>query len=298
MNLKHLESFVAVAEHLHFTRAANALGVAQPALSQQIRKLERELGVDLFVRTSRNVELSEFGRALLPRARLVLRQVEVARSEVREIAGLTRGRLHVGASGTIAAFLLPDILARYRSLYPEIVLEITQRRSEATLDLVEAGTLDVGLVRLPFRPTSLDVTPVLTEPLYAALPPRHPLADRAELRLEDLEDDAFIMPAREEEPFYGSVLNLCAEAGFTPTVISAGAEYTTVFRLVGMGMGVSIISALGTHLQVEPTPAFVRIDAERAISPIVLVASPTEALPPSALAFRDLVLRWHRPSDS
>lgn len=298
MKLKHLEYFVAVAEHAHFTRAATKLKVAQPALSQQIQKLEQELGVKLFVRNSRNVELTEYGKALLPRARQLLHQAEVARDEIRQIAGLEHGYLRVGASGTIAAFLLPDMLAEYRRLYPGIVLEITQRRSEVTLELVEAGKLDVALVRLPFRPTGLDVTPVFTEPLYAALPPNHALAHADRLTLRDLRGDAFIMPVGESEPFYNVVMNLCVEDEFRPNIISAGAEYTTVFRLVGMGMGVSIVSELATQLRVTPSPSFVRVDNPKATSPIVLVAAPAANLSPASQAFCELALRWRRAATS
>ena len=176
MNFRQLECFVVVAEHLHFTKAAEQLRIAQPALSQQIRKLERDLGVKLFNRSNRKVELTDFGRALFPRARQLLTQASIARSEVEEMAGLARGHLRVGASGTIAAFLLPEILTEFRRCYPNIVLKIVQRRSEPILDLVETGNLDVGIIRLPFRGTALEVTPVFTEPLYAALPPSHPAA--------------------------------------------------------------------------------------------------------------------------
>lgn len=294
MNFRHLECFVAVAEHLHFTRAAEQLEIAQPALSQQIRKLEQDLGVELFRRNNRKVELSEFGRSLLPRARQLLNQASIARREIKEMAGLARGHLRVGASGTIAAFLLPDILARYRDLYPNIVIEIVQRRSEPILDLVETGKLDIGIIRLPFRRTKLEITPIFTEPLYAALPPIHPSSGTEAVTLRDLKQDPFIMPVRQDEPFYGMMINLCTEENVTPNVISEGAEYTTVFRLVGMGMGISIVSELATNLKVTPSPAFVRIDHPKATSPIVLVANTKEALSPAARALHDLAVTWQK----
>lgn len=294
MNLKRLEYFVAVAEQLHFTKAAEQLGVAQPALSQQVRRLENELGAELFHRSNRSVELSEYGKTLLPRARLLLHHASVAKAELRELAGLERGHLRVGASGTIAAFLLPEMLAEYRRIYPNVVLEIMQRRSEAILDAVESGRLDIGLIRLPFRRTTLEITPMFTEPLYAALPPDHHAASWQVLQLDDLESDPFIMPVGESEPFYSALLNLCAESDFIPEVISAGAEYTTVFRLVGMGMGVSVVSEQATELKVEPSPAFVRVDNPKATSPVVMVGGPKETLSPAAQAFHALVTRWRK----
>lgn len=292
MNLRHLECFVAVAEQLHFTRAAEQLKIAQPALSQQIRRLEQDLGVELFNRSNRNVALTEFGKALLPRAHQLLNQASIARSEIEEMAGLAYGRLRVGASGTIAAFLLPEILTEFRRRYPNIVLGIVQRRSEPILELIETGNLDVGIIRLPFRKTALEVTPVFTEPLYAALPPSHPAATAQVVPLHHLEKDAFIMPVSEGEPFYNVLVNLCIEENFSPNVILAGAEYTTVFRLVGMGMGVSVVSELATNLQVTPAPAFVRIDHPRASSPVVIVAGSKEVLSPAAQAFYELALTW------
>lgn len=289
MNLKRLEYFTALAKHLHFTRAAQELGIAQPALSQQIRKLEAELGVPLFERSNRHVALSEFGEAFEPRAQALLQQMRTARQEVRALAGLERGVLRVGASGTIAAFLLPELLAAYRRAHPQCVLHLLQRRSEGILDQVEAGELEIGLIRLPFRRTALRITPLRTDPLYAALPPRHPLATADRLHLRQLANDDVIMCVSRSEPFYDVVVNLCAEAGFAPNVISDGAEYTTVFRLVAMGMGVSIVSGLATRHRVEPRPAFVRIDDAKATSPIVMVSERAELLSPPASTFFELV---------
>jgi DNA-binding transcriptional LysR family regulator len=292
VNLRRLEYFVTVAKHLHFTRAADELEIAQPALSQQIRRLEGELGVQLFERTSRNVELSEFGKALLPRAHALLNQARIAKREVRALAGLERGVLRVGASGTIAAFLLPELIARYREMHPRSLLHILQRRSEGILDLLEAGDLEVGLIRLPFRHTSLQITPLITEPIYAALPLDHPLASEASIRLGQLAEDDFVMCVSQAEPFYEVVINLCAEEGFEPRVIADGAEYTTVFRLVVMGMGVSIVSGLATRHKVDPQPALVRIDGTKASSPIVMVSRrPAELSKPAGTFFEMVAQR-------
>jgi LysR family hydrogen peroxide-inducible transcriptional activator len=164
---------------------------------------------------------------------------------------------------------------------------MVQRRSEPILDLVEAGKLDIGLIRLPVRSTTLDVVHLFTEPLYAALPRAHPHAGAEAIPLRALKDDPFIMPVAETEPFYQVLTNLCVEEGFSPNVISAGAEYTTAFRLVGMGMGVSVVSRQGTNFRVSPSPTFVRIDNPKATSPVVMVLT-KEALSPAAQAFFEL----------
>jgi LysR family hydrogen peroxide-inducible transcriptional activator len=164
---------------------------------------------------------------------------------------------------------------------------MVQRRSEPILDLVEAGKLDIGLIRLPIRSTILDVVHLFTEPLFAALPRAHPHAGADMVSLRALKDDPFIMPVAETEPFYQVLTNLCVEEGFSPNVISAGAEYTTAFRLVGMGMGVSVVSRQGTNFRVSPSPTFVRIDNPKATSPVVMVLT-KEALSPAAQAFFEL----------
>jgi DNA-binding transcriptional LysR family regulator len=291
MNLRQLECFIAVAQHLNFTRAAEELGMAQPPLSQHVRKLEAEFGVVLFTRSKHHVELTEVGRAFLPRAKSLVYQAEVARYEVMEMAGLKRGHLRVGASGTIAAFFLPDVLTAYRSKYPNISLHIVQHRSETILGMVEAGELDIGLLRLPLKDTSLEVTKIGSEPLYAALPPNHRLAQQSTISLGCLHDEPFVMCVDKREPFYSVVSTLCASEGFIPNVICAGAEYTTVFRLVGMGMGVSISSELATNLRVEPSPVFTRLDNPDAIITSVMVAGPKNARSSAAQAFYATVLR-------
>lgn len=294
LDLTYVRYFVALAEHLNFTRAAEHIGIAQPALSQQIHKLEATLQVKLFHRTKRRVELTDAGKAFLPHAVALLQQSRRAQQELLEITGLKRGSFHVGASGTIAAFLLPDLLASFRRHYPGIAFEITQQRSETILDLVETGKLDLGLVRLPFREAKLEVAMLKTEALYAALPSVHSLAQAPCVTIDQLKDDPFIMCVSETEPFYDVILDLCRSANFQPNIISVGAEYPTVFRLVGMNMGVSIVSELATRLLVTPGPSFVRVDHPRAMSTIVLISGRGERMTAAGDAFREFILSRNR----
>ncbi|MBA3891745.1 MAG: LysR family transcriptional regulator [Gemmatimonadaceae bacterium] len=297
MNLRQLECFIAVAHHLSFTRAAAELGMAQPPLSQHIRRLEAEFGVALFLRTNRRVELTDVGRAFLPRARSLIHQAQIARSEIVEMAGVHRGHLRVGASGTLAAFLLPELIAEFRGRYPKITVQIAQRRSEDILRMVETGELDIGLLRMPVGETPLETTKLGSEPLIAALPPTHP--DRNELRipLRALKREPFVLSVRKHEPFYSVVSDLCVAAGFVPNVICAGAEYTTIFRLVGMGVGVSVTSELASNLAVTPSPVFVRLDEPEAIITTVMVAKPHRERPEAAQAFHALALKRQADQD-
>lgn len=298
MNFEDLRAFVAVAENLSFTRGAAALGVAQPALSQRIKKFEASLGVTLFLRDNRSVSLSEYGMALLPRAQQLLGEARAIRRALSQMHSLESGELRVGASGTLAAFLLPELLARFRKQYPRITFQMVLLRSAPILELVARRELDVGLVRLPLPPSTAKVAHLFTEPLFVALPPTHRHAQSKSIRFSDLKDDPFIVPVREDEPFYGALLNWCAEDGFTPNMVSTGVEYTTAFRLVGMGLGVSVVSQLGTSMTVTPSPVFVKIDGPRTVSPVVIATAPN--LPSlAAEAFANLALAefkdWRGP---
>lgn len=294
MNLRQIECFVAVAHHLSFTKAAIDLGMAQPPLSRHVRRLEAIVGAELFRRDKRRVELTDVGRAFLPRARVLLQQAQIARSEVTELVGLNQAELRVGASGTLAAFLLPDIVAAFSAIYPKVTVHIVQQRSEAVLRDVEEGRLDVGLLRFPLRATELEITKLDSEPLFAALPSTHAHADRQTLPISALRHDPFVMCVDRREPFYSVVSELCVASGFLPTVICAGAEYTTVFRLVGMGLGVSVSSELATRLKVDPSPAFVRLEDPDASITTVMVAKPKSERSEAAEAFRALVLKQHQ----
>lgn len=167
MNLKQIECFVAVAQSLSFTRAAEELGMSQPPLSRHIRRLEEELGAELFHRTKRNVELTDVGRVFAPRARELLVKAQIARSEVTEVVGLGPAKLRVGGSGMLAAFALPDIVAVYRSIYKDVTLRLEQRRSEELMARVENDELDIAIARLPLRPTNLEMTRLGSERLVS-----------------------------------------------------------------------------------------------------------------------------------
>lgn len=285
MEIFQLRYFLAVAEHLSFTRAAKALRLSQPPLSQQIKRLEDELGGALFQRSSRMVRLTDLGEAFLPRARSILLQTEDAAREVRARTGLGKGLLRVGASGALAYHLLPLLIVEYRALYPNIDLHIVEHRTPHLLDAAERHEIDVALIRLPHDRTKLSITVLRDEALVAALPRLHPLASEPTVALEQLADEPFILISNRGEPFHNLVLQLCARQSFQPNIICSGTEYATACRLVGLGVGVSILAEMGCKLHVEPSPAFVRIDDEDAVSPIGLLSRPFEELSQPAKAF-------------
>lgn len=285
MELFQLRYFLAVAEHLSFTRAAKALHLSQPPLSQQIKRLEGELGGELFQRSSRTVRLTDLGEAFVPRARSILLQTEDAAKEIRARTGLEKGVLRVGASGALAYHLLPLLIVKYRALYPNIDLHIVEHRTPHLLDSAERHELDIALIRLPHNKTRLTITVLRREVLVAALPKSHPLAGSKSVKLKQLANEPFILISNRGEPFHNLVLQLCARQSFMPNIICSGAEYATACRLVGLGVGVSILAEMGAKSHVEPSPAFVRIEDKRALSPFGLLSRPFDELSRPAQAF-------------
>lgn len=287
-NLRQLEVFTVLAEELHFSRAAERLTISQPSLSQQIKRLEHNLGVQLINRTRQPTELTAHGELFLPRARAILRQANIAGLELHDLNEIRRGHLRVGAAGTLATFMLPEIVAQYRKQYPNIVIEIIQQNSDQLAKLVENGDIDVAVCRLPFDHDNVKITGLMSEPFHMVIPPNHPQAGEPETSIAAFANDDFVLPVVRNTPFFRLAIDMCRQAGFTPNVILAGAEYTTAFRLIGLGLGVSIVSELATNLMVDPSPAFSRIIDPPVQSEVVLAYLGDETLSPAAKAFIEL----------
>src|SRR5260370_21977902 len=178
MELHQLRYFCAVAETGSFSRAAERCQVSQQSLSQQILKLESELGTRLFDRLGRSVRLTEVGKTFLPRARAVLRELESARSDVVESKDSVSGQVTVGVIPTVAPYFLPPILAAFSKRFAEAAVSVVEEITPLLLERLRAGTIDLALLALPVRGHEFEALPLLTEPLFAALPQKHRLARR------------------------------------------------------------------------------------------------------------------------
>jgi DNA-binding transcriptional LysR family regulator len=242
MELRHLRYFVAVAEELHFGRAARRLGVAQPPLSQQIRGLEEELGIRLFHRTSRRVELSAEGRVFLEQARLVLTQAQRAGEIARAAGRGEAGGLGIGFVTSAVFSLLPAILREFHARHPRVEMRCRGIPPSRQLDALRRRELDVAIVRTPVREEGLCALTLFNEPLVAVLPADHALAARRGLRVGDLAGAPFISMGRETAPsFHGVVTNACHRAGFSPDIAHEVVDLQTVLALVAAGLGVSLV---------------------------------------------------------
>jgi LysR family transcriptional regulator, benzoate and cis,cis-muconate-responsive activator of ben and cat genes len=246
MELRHLKYFVAVAEALHFGRAAAALGMAQPPLSRQIQRLESDLSVRLFDRTKRHVELTAAGKVFLDRAKRVLEQADLAVTAARRAAAGQTGALAVGFVGSATYGVLPDVLRTFRRRHPDVELMLNEMGSTAQQRAVAEGRLQLGLIRTPAGPAGLDDALaeiiIQRERLMVALPRSHALAKVEALPLSKLSTEPFILFPRESRPSYSEVvIAACARAGFAPKIAQETQEMQTAISLVAAGMGVTLV---------------------------------------------------------
>jgi DNA-binding transcriptional LysR family regulator len=244
IELRHLRYFVAVAEDLHFGRAAQRLHLAQPPLSQQIRKLEDLLGVSLFLRTSRSVSLTSAGDALLQRARRTLRNVQRDIDETRNIGRGEVGSLHIGFIGSAMFSTLPSILRSYREAYPQVRLHLHESFTAMVMEGLENGTLDTGILRDGDPVEGLEVVTILSEPFVAVLPATHPSARQKSISPAALRHEPFIYyPRSAGARAYDKPLTLFDAYGSRPQIVQEASHWLNILRLVGSGLGVTIAPA-------------------------------------------------------
>ena len=243
MELRHLRYFRAVAEELHFGRAAERLLIAQPPLSQQIRQLERELGVTLLTRTTRNVELTPAGRAFLGKTIEILAAVEDAGEQARRIANGAEGRLVIGCVGSATYSLLPRLVRALRKTLPNVDLSVRgEMLAPAQLLALHAGEIDLGLLRPPVVDPDIAFEVIRTDRLLVAMPAEHRLTAQQIIATAELRDEDFISHAGRGRSRMGALLTtLCAEAGFTPRIQHEVAETSTLVTLVAAGLGVVVV---------------------------------------------------------
>jgi DNA-binding transcriptional LysR family regulator len=247
MELRQLRYFVAVAEELHFRRAAERLHISQPPLSQQIRALEEELGFALLVRTRRRVELTAAGAAFLRDARALLGELEGAVATARRIDAGQTGRLRINFVGSALLSIVPGTVERFRRARPGVELELRERPTADQLRAVRAGVADVGLVRPPIEgDDEMRVQTVLRERTVAAVPAGHELAGLSRVPLRRLAAEPLVLFPREQAPGYHDLLiESLAGAGAAraggPRIIQYAPEMLTIIGLVAAGTGVSLV---------------------------------------------------------
>jgi DNA-binding transcriptional LysR family regulator len=243
MDIRHLRYFVAVAKRLNFSRAAEELHIAQPAISQQIRALEDELGVQLFDRMGRRVALTRAGEVLLPHANQVLAAVETAANEVRELGQQTRGSASLGAPPTVSTHRLPTQLSQLRRLFPGLDVTLREAGTESLLALVAEGQLDLAIVSDDHLPPVMEHLPYLEEAYVLAVSALHPLSRKKEVRLAELASEPFIL-FPEGYKLREVTLAACKRAGFEPKIALDGGAMQSALEFVAAGLGVALVPEL------------------------------------------------------
>jgi LysR family transcriptional regulator, hydrogen peroxide-inducible genes activator len=251
MEIHQLRYFVAVADEGSFSRAAAKVRVAQPSLSQQIRKLEAEVGQPLFDRLPRSVVLTEAGRCLMDYARQILASINDARRCVDELKGEIAGNLAVGAIPTIAPYVLPELVVTFQKHYPQVTLEIVEDVTSGITRRIEAGELDVAIASTCQQTPTLRRESLSAEPLLALLPEDHPMAKKALIELDDLKSQRFLL-LHEMHCLSQQVNHLLESRRLRPEIALAGSQLTTIANMVAAAIGVSIVPQMMVKHQSTP----------------------------------------------
>ena len=293
MELRHLRYFIAVAEELHFGRAAQVLGISQPPLSQQIQALEQEVGARLFERTNRRVELSEAGRLFLHEARLVLAQVDKAADVARRAQLGELGELKIGFTSS-APFnsSIPQAIFAFRQAFPAVHLNLQEMSSTQVAESLVDESIQVGLMRPLPLPDSLSMVELMREPLVAVLNADHPLVHSSErgLHLAQLAEEPFVFfPRSYGSGLYAQLLNLARDAGVSPHFAQEAGEAMTIIGLVAAGLGVSVLPASYQRIRIDGVVYRTLLDQE-AVTAVWLVQR-KGVQTPMAQAFVELLTR-------
>jgi DNA-binding transcriptional LysR family regulator len=262
-DLKHLAALVAVGDELNFHRAAEKLGMAQPAVSRMIRELEQRLGIKLIERTTRRVSLTESGSYLREEARAILTRVELSERTAKSFASGTKAILRLAYMNLAGHALVPDIVSGFRRDNPDIRCEMTYLTSPLQRDAVLKNEIDVGFIVGPFQSAEIDSKPVARHPLVALLPAEHPLGGKEVVTVRDLADEPLVLGTTEEWPTLRQIIvNVFQSDGKMPTIAQEASSLTGILGLVTAGVGPTIFCGVPRFCS-EPTILARRIATEQ-----------------------------------
>ncbi len=266
MEFHQLRYVCAIADTGSFSRAAERCQVAQPSLSQQILKLEKDLGTKLFDRLGRSVRLTEAGRAFMPHARSILSQMETARSSVADKGADVRGSVSVGVIPTIGPYLMPRYTTAFAKKYPDAKLRIVEETTPILVESLRDLSIDLAILALPLRHKDLELFPLRTEPLFAVLPKNHPRAASESLALKDLRGESFVM-LRDGHCFRDLSIAACTHARVTPRIAFESGQFSSLFGMVAAGVGISLVPEMA--IDRNAGCRYVRLSDARATRTIV-----------------------------
>lgn len=279
MELRHLRYFVALAEELHFGRAALRLAITQPPLSFSIQALEKELDVQLFERDNKRVSLTTAGKAYLAEARGILDRLEHANDTARSVAAGKLGRLDIGFTGSMVYRDVPQIVSRFNETHPGIDITLRELSSVEQIEGLRHGQLHAGFVNTMSLPESLRGQVLPEDPLVCCLPADHRYAGKKKIDLKDLASESFIMFVRDISPAnYDNVIAICRQAGFEPQTRYAARQWLTIVALVANGLGVALVPASTMRAAIADA-RFVPIRSTQALTTAYLLWNPESENP-------------------
>jgi LysR family hydrogen peroxide-inducible transcriptional activator len=288
MEIHQLEYLVAVAEVGGFTRAAERLQIAQPSLSHQIKKLEKELRQPLFDRLPRGAVLTEAGQRMMEHARRVLAELHDARRRVDEVGGQVTGAIAVGAIPTIAPFLLPPLVRSFVSRWPGVRVSVTEDLTSRLLTQVDQGELDLAVFSSADEVPNVHIEQVGGEPMYLAVPTDHRLAGRRRVAWRDLAEEPFVL-LHDEHCLASQVQAYCVPHGLEPVVVARGAQLYTVAMIVSAGLGVSVLPDMFRAAAVAPGCVYLPFAAPAPERPLCMAWSLLRYRTNAARAFAEAV---------
>lgn len=291
IELRHLRYFIAVAEELHFGRAALRLSISQPPLSQQIQILEQEIGARLFARTNRSVQLTAAGQQFLQDARLVLQQVDRAADKAARLHRGDEGEIRIGFTSS-APFItaVSDALFTFRQRFPAVHIQMQEINTRQQLAPLGDGRLDLGVMRNTLLPEILNHQLLLREPMFALVHRAHRLANRAEIALQELAQEPFVFfDPQVGTALYGEVLGLLERYGIQPDIAQEVGEAMTIIGLVSTGLGVSILPASFRRVRLSDV-VWIPLIEQDALSEVWLVWSKQREMPAAVCAMMKMLL--------
>jgi LysR family transcriptional regulator, hydrogen peroxide-inducible genes activator len=287
MELYQLEYFLEAARQRNFTRAAAHLHLAQAALSEQMRKLESELGTPLFHRGRRETVLTSAGETLRVHAEALLDRASAAKRAVQELVELRGGRLTIGAIPSVSACLLPAAITAFRKLHPLVELALYEGTSEAVAQWVESGRVEFGMVQLPTTTGSFDEDLLFTEPFVALVAESHPAAKQHSISLAKLAAEPFVLYKGRARD---TALTACRAAGFEPRIACESSELETIRSLVAAGLGIAILPRLATR-QTSAECVALRLRGDPVERQVAILSRAGHRVSPSAVVFRKMLIR-------
>jgi LysR family hydrogen peroxide-inducible transcriptional activator len=285
MELYQLGYFIEIARQRSFTRAAERLHMAQPALSQQMKNLETELGTALFIRGRKETQLTAAGKAFLPRAEALIAQAEAAKAIVSDVAQLRGGKLIVAAIPSVSACLLPEVIRSFARHHSKVELQLIEDSSERVAESVESGRADIGFLQLPASKAAFETRTIITEPFVLLVAKTHAMAKQKEVPLKQLAAESFIFYKGRARD---TALEACRKAGFEPRIACESGELETVRALVAAGLGLAVVPQLAAG-NLPKTIQAITIREPRMQRQIAAVWQKGSVLSPAAQALLKLI---------